>query len=234
MEEKGTEYLTGIEAINKFNEKFNQGNFNLPKDLNRDIFSVHLFSFTDVNNCEIMITIIGIHIKKLTDTYYKNNCDIPNKDFIISTCRFHNSYEHSVYQDDDIKYDKNVKNIIESALTPKGDVLESIIENPDFINSEKKLYNYQKRSIKWMYETEIKKKKIYYSINSNSEIEMGPFVFDTTQKQLLVKNTQKYLEFRGGALIDEVGLGKTIQILTLCLLNPVLVNELSYIDLISV
>ena len=164
MEEKGTEYLTGMEAINKFNEKFNQGNFNLPNNINTDIFSVNLFSFTDADNCEIMITVIGIDIKNLTDIYYKNNCDIPNKDFIISTCRFHNSYENSVYQDDDFKYEKNIKNIIESALTPKCDVLDPIIENPDFINSEKKLYNYQKRSIKWMYETEIKKKRFIIAL----------------------------------------------------------------------
>jgi SNF2 family DNA or RNA helicase len=228
LDDPSTEYMTGNSAIIRFNQKFGEGNFKLPDDLNHDIISIHIFSFKDENECDIIITIVGIFVDKLAK-YYQTYNNIPDSNFIINACRYHISYEKAIFSDLD-DYGDVVKKIVEKVIVPDADIMDPIIDHPAFIKKGKKLYDYQRRSIKWMYDTEINKKKLHYGNNYKFEIEIGPLVFDIISKSLVMKNARDYVMFKGGALIDEVGLGKTIQMLTLCILNPTPVNELSYVD----
>lgn len=223
-----TDYVTGVEAIERFNQKFGDGNFRLPNDLNHDIVSIHMFNFKNTDNCDVIITVVGIDVDKLTK-YYNKFHTIPNKEFIVNSCRYHISYEKSINLVEN-SYETVVDDIVKKVIVPNPDIMDPIIDHPDFIKEGKKLYDYQRRSIRWMLDTEQNGQKIYYGNNYRFEIEIGPLVFDIIKKSLVMKDARDYLQFKGGALIDEVGLGKTIQTLTLCLLNPAPMNDLSYID----
>ena len=223
-----TDYIVGIEAVHRFNQKFGDGNFRLPDDLNHDIVSIHMFNFKNKDNCEVIITVVGIDIDKLTKYYDKYNT-IPNKEFIVNSCRYHISYEKTINLVEN-SYASVVGEIVNKVIVPSPDIMDPIIDHPDFIKQGKKLYDYQRRSIKWMLDTEQNGQKIYYGNNYRFEIEIGPLVFDIIKKSIVMKDARDSLQFKGGALIDEVGLGKTIQTLTLCLLNPAPVKDLSYVD----
>lgn len=223
------QYVAGEAAIAKFNNKFGDGsNFRLPADLNQDIITIHLFEFKNEDNCEIIITIIGVDIAKLTEFYEKYN-DIPNRDFIINSCRFHISYEKTVMLENTEKT-TSVKEIIDKVIVPSSNITDPKIKDPEFIVDGFKLYDYQKRTIKSMLNTETEIKKIHYGNNYRYEIEIGPFVFDIISKTLLKRDSRESIIFKGGSLIDEVGLGKTLQMLVLCMLNQLPANKLSYID----
>jgi SNF2 family DNA or RNA helicase len=222
-----TVYTVDKNAILKYNQKFGNSNFVLPMDIDHKMITVHMFEFKNESGCEITITAIGVYIDKLTNYYNRYNT-IPNKDLLISACKFHINYETTI----EIKIDNNnvVDTITKKVIVPNSDTMDPIIKHPEFIKNGQRLYDYQRRTVRFMYDTEINKKKIYYGTNFRHEITIGPLVFDIIKQTLLMKDKRDYLQFNGGALIDEVGLGKTIQTLTLCLLNPAPVNELSYID----
>jgi len=59
----------------------------------------------------------------------------------------------------------------------------------------------------------------------NEEVILGNVYYDMYNQSFNMLNDRKSLEFVGGGLIDEVGLGKTIQILTLSMLNPSISTE---------
>jgi SNF2 family DNA or RNA helicase len=221
-------YLTGDDAVTKYNAKFGATNFRMPVGINNDIITIHTFFFMDETNCEIIISIVGFFIPKLVK-YYEDNKTIPNSDFVFNACRYHINYEGTIsIEMNDTS--KTVKAITDKVIVPNSDIMDPIIDNPDFINTTKKLYDYQRRTIKWMVETEKNPQKVHYGTNYSFELEIGPLVFDIIKNVLVMKNSQEYIRFGGGALIDEVGLGKTIQTLTTCILNPPSVNNLSYID----
>src|SRR5690554_3053531 len=61
MDDGKTEYLTGHQAIKKFNQKFGSAaNFKLPDDIDEELITVHMFCFKNDVNCEILITILGV------------------------------------------------------------------------------------------------------------------------------------------------------------------------------
>ena len=221
-------HLMGDEAIIKFNNRFgNMPNFKLPDDVDQKMITIHTFCFLNDDNCEIMITVLGLDIDNLTK-YYTQYKTVPNKDLIINACRFHVSYEgmgHDLTDTDDV-----VGSITKKVIAPNPDVMDPMIEPPSFIKPGKSLYDYQRRTVKWMVDTENSRKKIHYGKNYKYEIQIGPLVYDIISKSLVMRSEQSYVQFNGGALIDEVGLGKTLQTLTMCLINPAPPNDLSYID----
>lgn len=227
-DDKCTEYIIGIDAVIKFNEKFGMmPNFKLPYDIDENIITVHMFRFKNVDNCEIIITILGLDTDKLTKCYLQHKT-VPNRDLIITACRFHASYIGMKKEDDDniTIVDKITKKVV----IPSSDVMDSMIDNPSFIKTEIKLYDYQRRTIKWMIDVEKNQEKIYYGKNYKYEIQIGPLVYDIISKSLIMRDERSFVQFNGGALIDEVGLGKTVQTLTLCLSNQVPACDMSYID----
>jgi SNF2 family DNA or RNA helicase len=73
-----------------------------------------------------------------------------------------------------------------------------------FNNIKTDLYDYQKNNINWMYQIENKN----YSEDYNE--------------------LKDILKFNGGALLDQVGMGKTLQIITLININPSKIDKIIY------
>lgn len=208
-----------IKEINNFGKKYI-----IPSDLDVHFYQVIMFS--DKNNNKY--TVIGINIKLLRE-YVVASKQIPNENFIISVCKYHILNKINMNSTDDPNISENsriekISNEIETTVLSKvGDITDAMIENPSSINID--LYPYQKRSIKWMLNKELE----YKTVNKNlaEEIMIGDIFFDAFREVFTMGNEETKIQFRGGALIDEVGLGKTIQMTTLSLLNPL--NDVKYI-----
>ena len=85
-----TNYVINIEAVKQFNQKFGGGNFRLPNDLNHDIISIHMFNFKNADNCEVIITIVGIdHPFDRTPLIIVQFCSLFDKIRMINN-RIHN------------------------------------------------------------------------------------------------------------------------------------------------
>jgi SNF2 family DNA or RNA helicase len=215
------EQLYNEEAIKVFN-KFG-GTALMPTNLDPNLYNVILFSTNNSkDNKKAFYTVVGVNSKLLKSYVTKKN-QIPNETFLRDLFKFHLCYSRAAQsggkfgtnQETNI-VKKNVDEIVDTAIKKVGDVVDEMIESPPFLTCT--LYDYQKRSIKWMLYREKQEKAV--SFNLNDEICIGDMFYDVMRQQIIQGDDRKRLTFRGGALIDEVGLGKTIQISTLSILNP--------------
>lgn len=199
----------GKAAINEFN-KFG-GIHKIDEAIDLNFYNIYMFIIDKDpkihNSVEKRITVVSIN-NKLLEQKIDN---IPNRDFLISACSFHCSYNPK--DNSDLNINEKVK---AKAAEATADPTDKIIENPQF--TKIKLFDYQRRTVKWMYDTEVEKKTLRYSFND--EIFFGNIVYDSIKKNFCSVETRKSLSFRGGLLADEVGLGKTFQMISLSLLNP--------------
>lgn len=217
---KDTKYSSGDSAYNRHCEIFGDTNHYIAENPNdpNGIITLHVFEYKNDSNLDVIVTLVSFDILKIT-SYYKKHETVPNMEFIKKTCIYHISYRNSTTTYNtypSVLIDEIVKKVME----PSKDIMGPIIEQPDFINNTKPLFDYQRRTIHWMLKTEKDKHKIYYGTNYKYEIKIGPLIFDPISKNLMMQDSRAYMQFKGGALIDEVGLGKTIQTLTCSLLNP--------------
>lgn len=206
--------LHNEEAITEFN-KFEL--YTIP-DLDKELYHVILFLNYGKENTKY--TVVGIN-GELLKKYKDENKVIPNIDFLISLCGTHfryTNYNLNLNSNDDINILNNVNNIINKVMNNNvgSDAIDLMIENPKFLNMQ--LFPYQKKSIYWMLEIEKEYKAISY--NLNDVISFGDIYYDIYTQQIISSIDKIKLQFKGGSLIDEVGLGKTIQMITLSLLNP--------------
>ncbi|ARF09007.1 DEAD/SNF2-like helicase [Catovirus CTV1] len=210
-----------IEEFNKFGETYT-----ITENLDRNLYQIIMF-VSDKHPIE-KYTVVGVN-GNLLKKYIVDKKEIPNRDFLISVCRFHILYHKGSYggihdsQNEMTLIKKTIDDIIKSVLEKTGDIIDPMIESPKFLNIN--LYPYQKRSINWMLQREKDYKSI--SFNLNDEISLGDVLYDAFTQNFMLEDEKKKLQFKGGALIDEVGLGKTIQMTTLSLLNPS--TDLKYI-----
>ena len=158
-----------------------------------------LFSYNDI-------------IDILNDKLEFSTGPITNKTFIINIL-----YRHSLYGPDMLKdltnnrglTDKDISVILESINKP----IELPNINIDFINSNVNLYDYQIENIKWMKCRELNTISHFIFPFGKRVIKLDDtFLYDLYEKNI-IKETKT--DFNGGALIDEVGLGKTVQMLSL-------------------
>jgi len=193
------------DAIRQFN-KF--GDHLLPTNLDTSFYDISFFVISKQNNTEEQKYLcICVNHNKL-----KQNIDnIPNIDFLINACSYHNSYN--------TKTTTNNKSINEEikikAAVANTDLTDPMIEQPNYYTL--KLFDYQKKTIKWLDDTYKKHKKINYSFNN--EIFFGDYVYDTIKKKFIPIENRKQIVFKGGLLADEMGLGKTFEMITMSLLN---------------
>jgi SNF2 family DNA or RNA helicase len=199
------------EAIEEFNKLDKTNKIDIDLDLN--FYHVYLFSTKDNKK---IFTIVSINNNQMKDHVNK----IPNKDFIKKLCIYHINYTDNIKVNDK-KVDIE-KELIHKCKDSNTDLTDSIIHNPDFCKLQ--LFNYQKRTVKWMYDKEIINNGVNYSFNK--EVFIGDIVYDTIKKDFYDISERKKLIFNGGLLADEVGLGKTFQIISLSLLHQP--NNLSY------
>ena len=214
-------HYTDEKAIQYYNSKF-PVHMHI-KYIDTDIIIPNIVKFYNERKEEVIITFFSIDIKKVISHFNKYN-ELPYSNYILDICKYHILYEKTISK----TLDNYTNEIIKRVLVPRNDILEDGIPMPDFIVSEKQLYNYQRRTIKWMIDIEQNVRKIHYG--GSAEFDIGPFVYDALYKKITLNSKRKSIKFYGGALIDEVGLGKTIQMISLCILNPPLANTLTYIN----
>ncbi len=221
--------IEGPQAVKEFNKCFDK-HYSIADNLDFNLYNVFLFTYEETG-AKIRITVIEINNDKLKE-YVEKNKPIPNEKFLCDLCKYHTLYEKATNKIDilDRKYAERkiaecTKNITTTAMTPNADITDPIEQQPEFTLIP--LYDYQKRTIKWMLNRERNRESIYY--NKNDEIVLGDVVYDATKdvKFILGTNRDK-LVFKGGALIDEVGLGKTYQMITVALSNPA--KNINYIQ----
>jgi SNF2 family DNA or RNA helicase len=120
-----------------------------------------------------------------------------------------------------VKYnDDNLENNIEVDITDINNIeimiinelIDKILQNtPEtgntiltFNNIKTTLYDYQKNNVNWMHQIENKNYSEDYD------------------------ELEKIIKFNGGALLDQVGMGKTLQIITLININPSKIDNIVY------
>ncbi len=222
--------LEGKDAIKKFNNF--GGNYVIPDDIDSELYKVIVFVDDKTKS---IYTVIGINIKNLEKLVIDDasNNNIPNKNILINACLYHVSYtknsmlnESNVDKKNKSEFDVideliNIKKtiLISEVINKTGDVTDPMIAEPNFLNCT--LYDYQKRSIQWMNNIEKSYKKV--NTASKNEIYIGSVLVNKATHKLIYEKddkSSKSATFMGGALIDEVGLGKTIQTATMSILNP--------------
>lgn len=205
---------SGIDAINEYN-KLGRPQI-IPTNLDTELYNVHTFSIK-TNGSTGIVTIIGINIDALSKYPTEK---IPNVDILRIACCNHMFYEsfdkHMMGSNEKSITENIIKSMTTSIMDKLGDVTDIMIQNPPFLNIE--LYPYQKRSVNWMHDREKNIRNIYFNINDY--VDIGSMSYDVYGKKMVPEEEKKKINFYGGALIDEVGLGKTIQMTTLSLLNP--------------
>ena len=246
---------TNEQAYQFFHKKFPDED-RLPKFLIKSSM-YKLYCYTKyVNDIETIFTVVSINSTILKNLIrYKK--DIPNKEFLKKLLFKH--YHHTktnreitstFYNKEDtiIKIDGNINYVITTVTKPVDYIMDEEINDPIFINDTIKLFKYQKASIYWMLQKErgiakirIKKEQ---KILSRKELLQGSIIKYNLNPEVVIKNiyydigkhTYNYihnrdeLAFFGGGLIDEVGLGKTIQMIALSKLNPSTAPYISKID----
>jgi SNF2 family DNA or RNA helicase len=196
--------IEGKQVITEFNKLF--GDDKIPQNLDLNFYNLYMFKYPN-SGTETIITILSVDNSKLE----KHINNIPNKQFLLTTCQYHCAYSNNTIED---KKDIN-KLVKKESAEANADVTDEIIENPTF--TKLKLYDYQKRTVNWLLKTELESRKFNYSFNA--EIFFGDLVYDTVTKEFVYQKDRKKIPFNGGLLADEVGLGKTFQMIVLCLMN---------------
>lgn len=227
LEDGSFDTYIGKSALKAYNDKF-QEYFQLPELTYKcDMFRLTLYT-KNLNGIVILCVVIGVNSVKLEKIVSQNLQDkfVTELDFLKQLCRFHLAYTESekilsnVYVDKNAKNDqkilKNIDFLVSNVLRPVDYTFNDKIENPKELNVE--LYEYQKCSVNWMKKKELEKNKIYYNIHD--EVVLNSVYYDTNTHKFDLAKNKKNLTFNGGAIIDEVGLGKTLQVITLGLVNP--------------
>ena len=211
-------YYEGKEAIMRFGS--------LKEEFDMDFYSFYLFYKDDIR-----VFIIGIDNKLLYLCVLEGK-QIPNLQFLINLCTYHNMYSKysnglDVFTSKDKgnsdRYKDKSEEIINVVSRPNGSPTDHIIEEPTYAG--KPMFEYQKRSVKWMLTREEELNEIYY--DKMDEISFDDVIFNSNKKTFYIIDIRKKVISYGGALIDEVGLGKTYQMLVLSLSNQA--KDISYV-----
>ena len=224
----------GNEAIDYINNKTISDTYKINEKLDENIFKIVVYEFLK-ENINITITILCINNKNL-ENYYKESKDIPSKDFLMLCCRYHLNYLKNTEEfknqitKSGIKSTyiqsckNNVTDIVNKVIIPSSNLFDDKIKDYEFL--KKKLYNYQKKTINWLCNIEKKDYKYYVNEeNYDNEINMGNIFYDPINKKFKFNFDKLLLNFTGGALIDEVGLGKTIECIRLSIINKKQISE---------
>ncbi len=228
LEDGSYNYYVDKVALDIYNKKFT-GYFTLPECAYKsELFKLMLYQKIN-NSVDIICVVVGVNVvilEKIITSPKSIGQYSTQLEFLKSLCRYHMAYtetekfiNNSHFNNNtamDLKINKNIGFITENAMKPVDYTFDNRINNLNEINVI--LYEYQKCSVYWMHQKELNKKNILY--NLNEEVLLGNVYFDIgTQKFDLIRN-KKTLTFNGGGVIDDVGLGKTLQIIALGLVNP--------------
>lgn len=215
-------YFEGIEAIknhNKFCETY-RSDMKVPETLlnYNGLYNPYYFVYV-LDGLQYRILILSIDNLVLSK-YFRETQNIPEKELLITACDYDKKYKSGgefplSRNESENLIENNIKNITTTVVNPNSDPTDPIEHQPDF--AKLPLYEYQKKTIKWMLTKEKERKSI--CLNTN-EVVLGDVVCDTLMKKIAWSDNRENIEFYGGALIDEVGLGKTYQTVATSLCNP--------------
>lgn len=221
--------ITNIDAIKFYNTKIK--NYLIPTTLDVSLFNPR-FYFKD--EPFELYSIFFISHEEL-ETIMEYNKDYA-KIFLFESIKHHlgyGSYYSAVLKQlhsssKQGSYSNRVNNIeyfINKATEKVTYSLTDTIDIPDEIKPD--LFAYQKETVKWLYEREMNTDEINYVVprlvTQHAVLEMGNVVINLRNKTLNAHNRASdmvTLKFRGGGLIEDVGLGKTLEIITLFYMNP--------------
>lgn len=220
LEDGSYNTIYDLNGLRLYNDIFkNDKSFIIPESLFTEHSNIYQFILYQkvVNNLTQYIAIFNVNTYEM-EIMIKNNIEIPFKNYLIlNVLRSISGIDILLYSTNNSVKTNNTVNLVSSYIeTPSDYISEKQINDPDFININ--LFKYQKASINWMLERE-KSNKIYYSTNNN--FEFGNLIYDDDINDIIHKDDRPSIDFKGGALIDDVGLGKTIQMILLSLLNPI-------------
>ena len=212
----------------KFNNKkdldFDSEYFKILPESQAAIFKLFVYQKI-ISNIEAILTVIEINLKVI-NYHVDNKLDIPHKQFLFNTCKWHQFYvdaekrKNEQYFSDLVPMDKKIKKcvdyVIEKSKIPHDYTNDIRIQNFDKLTIN--LFEYQKANINWMINRENNLPVFNYSYDK--EITLGDKYFSLTSQKIRNFNERSRVIFKGGGLFDEVGLGKSIEMITLSLLNP--------------
>jgi len=223
--------IKGNDAIDSFNNDCMQASFLIP-NIDNSLGFVERY----IKN-KIKLTVVFINKNKLKDIIKEIKIDGTtskkyNIEFIKRLCKFHihydrNSKEAGLSLNQNVKindetYKKNISETVNKLMNgvkynPDDAIDDPVDDEEKFELLTTKLYDYQKCSIGWMVDKERNLDVIKY--NTHEEALIGDIYFDLILNDFFETKDRPEIKFYGGGLIDEVGLGKTIQSATLSLLN---------------
>lgn len=124
-------------------------------------------------------------------------------------------------------YDNEVKYVQKFAEEPRDYTDDPTIGSEEMsifkLSETFSPFKYQKCNIKFMVDRERNPLKIPYDIHD--AVDMGSDLIyrsylTTSPSAIITKDKKDHITLTGGALLDEVGLGKTMQLIAVALLNP--------------
>ncbi len=200
-------------AISIFNLKFSNF-FTLPTNIDFNFYHV-LFLTNSIS--QVSLTLFGINFIEL-QKYITSYCNLPNHDLFEYVVYQHLQYELASCKLTDSQ-EKINNNIINKIYNENHDV--SIRKFKRLKNIKIKLFNYQKKTINWMYQRETNSNDIH--IYYENILPIKQFVVNLDKNEINeineINKQNINLQIKGGGLIDEMGLGKTIQIIALSYIN---------------
>jgi SNF2 family DNA or RNA helicase len=218
-------YVQGQTAYDLFKSQNSTGDF--PENLLKHdgLYEFYYFVYSN-GGVEYRFAILAVDNNKLSDILLKNEM-VPESKFLMDACNYNNLYNEGGVKliDNATKKNNTIKNaqkIVTTAILPNADSTDPIQNQPEFAKMQ--LFEYQKKTIKWMLNKELEKKTLCVE---KGEITFGKVVYSTSKRKFTDAKSRQIIEFHGGGLIDEVGLGKTCQMLCTSMLNPL--KELDYL-----
>lgn len=215
MKLKG-ETVRGLNAIHKFNELFK---LNQPFNdkINLSLYKIRLIIYQN-DNVKYIFTLIGVNISNIVAI--KNISDTDLK-FLAQLWTFHNYYVNGI-----VANHSSIKEVVDKIMSKDIDPNDPCVSDKDIKFVKIELFNYQKKTIKWMLDRELKSQSIPNV--QCTDVILNSLVFNISTKILNKLEDVPKITIKGGSLIDEMGLGKTIQTITTSILNPR--KNLSYIQ----
>ena len=230
IEDLGEDYgvIRDDDAIDYFNDTFNATqDYKIPDVIRKStLCKVSVYFKTAVvnnNDVNVIYTVVGINLARLEQLVITKK-QFPESNFLKNVCRYHLSYTSynrlaarlfSTNTKSNI-VDTNSEFIKNLVMNPVDYTFEGQIE--DIPEIKEKLFQYQKCSVNWMYNIESQSNEI--SFNLRDEVMLGNVYYELWSQSFFHISQRSKLQFRGGGLIDEVGLGKTVQMIALSFKNP--------------
>ena len=224
--ENDYDFLENNEAVSKFVELFKNVDRILLKEHDYKLFEFYMFK-TKTNDYVLVVAVSWPTLAK----YIKDGVPF-DRELLYAACRNHCYYEREsngirpMYQNQtsiDVHNNTICKNLMKSITETIADATYDMIEQPTFTIQ---LFPYQKRNIKWMIDKEMQVEKLYLS--RANEIIIDKLVVNYSSKKVLnIHEANAFIELSGGVLSDEVGMGKTIQMVIMSLLDKFKKNPIN-------